>query len=92
MKLTIGFYCGLARRLSKETSVEIEVSDGATLRDVCTALAQRFPAFLGPLIVPETYDLAQPHFFHVNGRHEANLEAPVREGDRILLMAITAGG
>nr|MBC7243854.1 MoaD/ThiS family protein [Chloroflexota bacterium] len=92
MKLTIGFYCGLARRLSKETEAEIEVNDGATLRDVGAALAQRFPAFLGPLITPGTHDLVEPHFFHVNGRRAANMDMPVQEGDRILLMTVTAGG
>lgn len=92
MKLTIGFYCGLARRLSKETSVEIEVNDGATLRDVGAALARKFPAFLGQLIVPETHDLVEPHFFHVNGRRATSMDMPVQEGDRILLMTVTAGG
>lgn len=92
MKVTIGFYCGLARRLSKETSVEIEVNDGATLRDVSVALTRRFPAFLGQLIVPETYDLVEPHFFHVNGRRADGLDMLVQEGDRILLMTVTAGG
>ena len=92
MKLTVGFYCGLARRLSKETSVEIEVNDSATLRDVSAALAHRFPAFLGQLIVPETHDLVEPHFFHVNGRRADSLDLSVREGDRILLMTVTAGG
>ncbi len=92
MKLTVGFYCGLARRLSKETTVEISVGEDATLRDVVEALAKRFPAFLEELIVPETYELVRPHFFHVNGQHAASLDTPVRENDRILLMAITAGG
>lgn len=92
MKLTIGFYCGLARRLSKETSAEIEVNDGATLRDVSAALARKFPAFLGQLIVPETYDLVEPHFFHMNGRRADSMDLTVREGDRILLMTVTAGG
>jgi|GEM_PF-1417959 len=92
MKLTIDFYCGLARRLSRETSTVIEVSDHATLREVCAALAERFPTFLGPLIVPETYDLVEPHFFNINGRHAASLEVVPKEGDRVFLMAITAGG
>ncbi|MBC7234074.1 MAG: MoaD/ThiS family protein [Chloroflexi bacterium] len=92
MKLTVGFYCGLARRLSKETEAEVEVHEGATLRDVCAALAKKFPAFLGQLIVPGTHDLVEPHFFNVNGSRAANLDVTVQEGDRILLMAITAGG
>ena len=92
MQLTVGFYCGLARRLSKETTVEVSVGEDATLRDVAAALAKKFPAFLEQLIVPETYALVRPHFFSINGRHAASLDLTVSENDRILLMAITAGG
>jgi len=92
MQLTVEFYCGLARRLSGETSAMIDVGDHTTLRDVCAALAEKFPAFLGPLIAPQTYDLVEPHFFHLNGCRATSLYETVREGDRILLMVITAGG
>lgn len=92
LRLTIGFYCGLARRLGNETEIALEVGDGATLREVSAALAARFPTFRGPLISPATYELVAPHFFSVNGRRETGLDAKVRDGDRILLMALTAGG
>jgi molybdopterin converting factor small subunit len=92
MRLTVGFYCGVARRLGKETEVSIDVADGATLRDVSAALTFRFPAFVGPLVAPGTYDLVAPHFFSVNGQRVADLDAQAHEGDRVLLMAVTAGG
>jgi len=93
MKLRVEFYCGLALRLSKEKAVVIEVSDDATLRDVSAALAEKFPAFLGPLIVPETYDLVKPHLFNIDGRRVAqSLDVKVKENERILLMSVTAGG
>ena len=92
MQLTVEFYCGLARRLSGQSSAVIEVSDHATLRDVCGALAEKIPAFLGPLVAPQAYDLVEPHFFSLNGRRATSLDETVQEGDRILLMVITAGG
>jgi hypothetical protein len=92
LNLTIGFYCGVARRLGKATEVALEVPDGGTLRDVSAALAARFPAFLGPLIAPATLELVEPHYYTVNGQRETNPGERVKEGDCILLMAVTAGG
>jgi molybdopterin converting factor small subunit len=92
LKLTVGLYCGVARRLGKETEVVLEIPDGATFRDVSAALAARFPAFLGPLIAPATLELVEPHYYTVNGRRVTSPGEKVKEGDRILLMALTAGG
>ncbi|MBC7263204.1 MAG: MoaD/ThiS family protein [Chloroflexi bacterium] len=93
MKVKVEFCCGLALRLSREKAALIEVSDDATLRDVSKALAERFPAFLGPLIVPETYDLVKPHFFNVNGQRVAqSLDIKVKDNERLLLMSPVAGG
>ncbi len=92
MKLIVGFYCGLARRICQETEMGLEVADGATLRDVSAALAARFPALVGPLIANGTFELVEPHFFNVNGRRRPHLDVQCHEGDRILLMAVTAGG
>ncbi len=92
MRLTVGFYCGVARRLGKETEVSLDVADRATLRDVSAALAARFPAFVGPLLAPGTFELVAPHFFSIDGRRVASLDVETHEGDRILLLAVTAGG
>jgi len=92
MKLTVEFYSGLALRLSKEKAASIEVGDNATLRDVSAALAQKFPAFLGALIVPETYELVSPHLFNIHGQAVASLDTKPEEGERILLLSVTAGG
>ncbi|GAI58214.1 unnamed protein product, partial [marine sediment metagenome] len=56
MKMTVGFF-SLARRLSKTKSVVLEITPGATLRDVLVKLGDQFPMLLGELIVPESYDL-----------------------------------
>jgi len=92
MKLTVELF-GLARHLSKEKEVIVEVSDDATLRDVVAALAERFPSFLGPLVVPETYDLVEPYFFNIDGRRVArSLDIKPKEDEHLLLMFVTAGG
>jgi len=92
MEFTVEFF-GLPRRLSgiKETTVQVE--RGATLRDVVAALATRFPAFLGPLIDPDTHDLKEPYFFNIDAHYvPRNLEHAPQEGERLLLLFLEAGG
>jgi len=92
MRLTVELF-GLARRLSGEKEVMLEIKDDATLRDVVIALAERFPSFLGQLVVPGTYELVEPYFFNFDGRRVAKSldERPEEEG-RLLLMFVEAGG
>ncbi len=92
MKMTVGFF-SLARRLSKTKSVVLEITPGATLRDVLVKLGDQFPMLLGELIVPESYDLREPYFFNINGRRVAkNLDEQIQEGEELLLMSINVGG
>lgn len=89
MKLTVEFF-GTPRLLSREKKVVIEVGDDATLRDVNAELVKRFPSFLGPLIVPETYELVEAYFFY--NMDAAPGDEKVKEGNRLLLMFVDAGG
>ena len=92
MQVTVELF-GLARRLSGEKEVRVEVGNGATLRDVVAALAARFPAFLGPLVVPDTHDMVEPYFFNYDGRRAArSLEEKPENNDRLLLLLMTLGG
>lgn len=92
MRLTVELF-GLARRLSGEKEVTVEVGDEAALRDVVVALSKRFPAFLGPLVVPRTYELKEPYFFNYNGQRVAkSLDEKPKEGDRLVLFLVDAGG
>jgi len=88
----VEFYSGLALRLSKRKGAVVQVRDGATLRDVSAALALQFPAFLGQLIAPGTHELVLPHLYNVNGQAAPDLGLRLHEGDRILLLSVTAGG
>lgn len=89
MRLTVEFF-GLPRRLSGEKKTLIEVGENATLRDVNAELVKRFPAFLGPLVVPETHELVESYFFY--NMDAAPGDKRVKEGDRLLLMFVDAGG
>lgn len=92
MEFTVEFF-GLPRRLSGLKETVVQVKRDATLRDVVRTLAKQFPAFLGALVNPETYDLEEPYFFNINARFvPPNLEYKPKEGERLLLLFIEAGG
>jgi molybdopterin converting factor small subunit len=92
MEFTVEFY-GLPRRLSGVKETTVEVKRDATLRDVIAALLKRFPAFSDSLVEPRTYDLREPYFFNIDARYvPRNLEYAPKEGERLLLLFLEAGG
>lgn len=92
MRLTVEFL-GLSRRLAQTKESLVEINDQATLRSVIRHLAGRFPALVGPVIVPDTFDLSPAYMLNINGRHVANdLDVPAKDNQRLLLMFLEAGG
>lgn len=92
MKLTVEML-GLSRRLAQTRESLVEVSDQATFRDVLAQLATRYPALLGQVIVPETFDIVSSHMLNVDGRSiVTDLDAHPQDGQRLILMFVEAGG
>ncbi len=92
MEFTVEFF-GLPRRLSGARETTVQVAENATLRDITKALAEQFPAFLGPLINPETLEFEPPYFFNIDARHvPRSLDYIPKEGERLLLLFLEAGG
>lgn len=92
MKLTVEML-GLSRRLAQTRESLVEVSDQATFRDVLAQLATRYPALLGEVIVPETFDIVSSHMLNVDGRSiVTDLDAHPQDGQRLILMFVEAGG
>jgi len=86
-------FFGLPRRLSGIKETTVQVKKDATLRDITKELASQFPAFLGPLIDPVSFDIEQPYFFNIDARHvPKSLEHIPRSGERLLLLFLEAGG
>ena len=92
MKLTVEFL-GLTRKLAQTKESLVEMDEQATLRDVLGVLAVRFPALVGPVIVPETFDLVSSHLVNLDGRRAAeNLDMRLQDGQRLIFMFMEAGG
>lgn len=84
---------GSARRLAQTKEVFVEIGDDDTYRDLSMALVRRFPAFLGQVVEPETYDLVDPYFFNVEARRVIrDLDETPEVDKRLLLFFVDAGG
>ena len=65
----------------------------ATLRDALTALARERPALVGKVVDETGGGLLEGYALNVNGAEfVADLGAPVREGDAVLVLSAEAGG
>ena len=92
MKLAVEFL-GLSRRLAQAKESLVEVDDQATLRSVIRHLASQFPALVGPVIVPASFDLAPSYMMNIGGRRvDTDLDQRPRDGQRLILMFVEAGG
>lgn len=90
--VTVEFY-GTARHVTRQKETTIELKEGGTFRDVVRALAARYPTLIGDVIQPGGNELQMPNMFNVNGQRVVrDLDAQPQDGERILLMFVTAGG
>ncbi len=84
---------GPARLLAGVKAVWLEIGPDAALRDVLVLLAARHPALVDQVIDLEREQLVAGYVVNRNGRDFiTSLDAPVRAGDHLLLLASSAGG
>ena len=92
---------GLSRLVTGQREVSLELDREATYRDLVRALSKQYPALIGNVIQSDRESLQAPNIFNLNAKQMiqskqmdnrlAN-ELNPREGDRIILMSISAGG
>jgi len=92
MQLTVEFL-GQARRLAQTKEVTVTLDGPASFRDVVRWVAERYPALVGPVIVPHSYDLLPSYMLNMDGRRAVgDLDAAAADGQRLVLMFVEAGG
>ncbi|MBA7647833.1 hypothetical protein ES703_55612 [subsurface metagenome] len=84
---------GLPSEITELREVEVELDDGATLRDVVVALKDKIPALEGTAIRAGEDQLVEHYKFNVNGRfYYDDMDLQLQSGDRIALLVPIAGG
>jgi molybdopterin converting factor small subunit len=92
---------GLSRLVIGQREVTLDLDSEATYRDVVRELGETYPALVGNVIQSDKENLQAPNIFNLNARQmiqakqmENRLvdELHPSEGDRIILMSMSAGG
>lgn len=86
---------GLARLAAGVKELVLDLEDGTTFRDVVRLLAKRYPAMSVDVIMPDGETLHPPNIFNLNAKRmiqSSQMDESPTDGDRIILMSVSAGG
>lgn len=73
----------------------LTLKEGATFRDVVRTLARRYPKMTGDVIQPDGETMQPPNILNLDGRRMIQphqMDESVDDGDRVILMSMSAGG
>ena len=88
-------FLGLSRFAAGVKGITLDLEKGTTFRDIVRILATSYPAMIGNVIQPDNETLHPPNIFNLNAKRmiQANqMDDSPGDGDRIILMSISAGG
>ena len=94
MKIQVEFL-GLSRLVTGAKQVSLELAEGATFHDVVHTLGTMYPQLIGDVIKPGNRMLQEPNILNLNARRmirEEHMQSGPRDGDRIIVMSMSAGG
>jgi len=86
---------GLPRIITGEKIITLSLQDDASFRDVVRALAQRHPEMMEDVIKIDGETLQSPNILNLNGRRMIQphqMDENIRDGDKLVLMSMSAGG
>ena len=84
---------GLPEEITGPSKMETRLKDGASLRDVIAALRREVPMLEGTVIRRGEDELVDSFGFYINGRYyTSDEEVQLKDGDRIVLLALASGG
>ena len=88
-------FLGLSRFAAGAKGITLDLETGTTFRNIVRLLATRYPAMIGNVIQPDGETLQPPNVFNLNAKRMIQAsqmgESP-SDGDRNILMSISAGG
>ena len=94
MRIQVEFL-GVCRLETGVKEMALDVEKGATFRDIVRVLGSRYPALIGNVIQPDGETLQAPNILNHNAKRmvQANqMDNGPNDGDRIILMSMSAGG
>ena len=86
---------GLSRFAAGVKEITLDLEEGTTFRDIVRMLGTRYPEMIGNVIQPDGETLQTPNIFNLNAKRmiqASQMDDSPSDGDRIILMSISAGG
>ena len=86
---------GLSRLAAGAKEITLDLEEDTTFRDIVRMLSTRYPKMIGNVIQPDGETLQSPNILNLNAKRmiQANqMDDSPSDGDRIILMSISAGG
>jgi len=86
---------GPARLVAGEKEISLNLEEGATFQDIVRMLSSRYPEMIGDVIQPDGETLQEPNIFNLNAKQmiqASQMGNAPSDGDRIILMSMSAGG
>mgnify|MGYP001070766733 CR=1 FL=1 len=94
MRVNLEFF-GLSRLVVGKKEIALDLEENATFRDVVRKLAAMYPDLIGNVIRPDGESLQHPNIFNRNAKQMIRadqMDERPSDGDRIILMSMSAGG
>lgn len=88
-------FLGLSRFAARAKEITLDLEEATRFRDTVRLLGTRYPAMIGNVIQPNGKTLQSPNIFNLNARRmiqASQMDDSPSDGDRIILMSISAGG
>lgn len=86
---------GLSRLIAAEKEIVIQLDEGATFQDAVQALVKKYPQMIGDVVQPDGQTMQAPNILNLDGRRMIQphqMDEGLSDGDRIILMSMSAGG
>ncbi|MDO9547254.1 MAG: MoaD/ThiS family protein [Pelolinea sp.] len=88
-------FTGISRVLTGKTEYMISIANNKDVTEVVRMISRKFPALLGEVIERGGETLIPTNLFSVNGErilNEEQLHYKPKDGDRLILLSLLAGG
>jgi len=88
-------FLGLSRLAAGVREITLDLEEGTTFRDIVRMLSATYPGMIGNVIQPDGETLQVPNIFNHNAKRmiqASQMSESPSDGDRIILMSISAGG
>jgi hypothetical protein len=88
-------FTGISRMLTGQSEMMISFRQGTTFSDIVKTLAKKYPSLIGQIIDKNGSDFIASNLFSLNGQkiiQESEMNGSPKEGDRLILISLLAGG